>query len=246
MSNDSPFLAREPIAVPTAIGLLQEGVIEIVGRMPSSSNATFLVNLTHHGFDAQAIYKPLGGERPLWDFPSGLFRREVAAFVLAQDLGWDIVPPTVIRHDAPFAEGSLQLFMPHDFSEHYFSLYEQSDKHHQTLRTICAFDLVINNTDRKSGHCLLGTDNRVWAIDHGVSFHHQFKLRTVLWDFAEESIPADLLADLGSFLERGIPSEVASLLNPVEVEALINRVTTVVNVGRFPRNTGERWPWPLI
>ncbi len=232
--------------MPAAINLLRDGAVEIVGRMTSSSNATFLVNLTHQGLDAQAIYKPLKGERPLWDFPSGLYRREVAAFLLAQNLGWDIVPPTIVRHDAPFAEGSLQLFMPHHFSEHYFSLYEKSDKYHQSLRAICTFDLVINNTDRKSGHCLLGTDDRIWAIDHGVSFHHQFKLRTVLWDFAEQSIPTDLLADLSNFLERPVPSEVASLLHPLEIEALVDRATAVVQMERFPTDTGNRWPWPLI
>ena len=246
--NESPFFARDPIGVPRALTLLADGEIELVGRMPYSSNATFLVNISDAGLKAQGIYKPRKGERPLWDFPSGLYRREVAAFHVAQELGWDIVPPTVVREDAPLETGAIQLFMPHYFSEHYFTLYQTDKNHDTTFRQICAFDLVINNTDRKSGHCILGTDGRIWAIDHGVAFHHQFKLRTVLWDFASEPLPEKLRADLQSFADRGVSSAVADLLNPLEQDAMLTRTKALAKSGTFPKedSNGHRWPWPLI
>lgn len=249
MSEDgSPFFDREPIATHRALELLNEGDPELVGRMPYSSNATFLVNLCHEGLRAQAIYKPLSGERPLWDFPDGLYRREVAAFLVAEDLGWDVVPPTVARHDAPLGKGALQLFVPHQFEEHYFTLHEAGDHHDGSFRQICALDLVINNTDRKSGHCLLGTDGRIWAIDHGLTFHHQFKLRTVLWDFAGEPLPEPLRADLWAFLDRGVSAEAAALLNPLEQEAMLTRTRALAANGSFPHDAGNghRWPWPLV
>ena len=244
----TPFLDRPPIEKARALALLREGEIDVVGRMPYSSNATFLVDLCHDGLRAQAIYKPHRGERPLWDFPGGLYQREVAAFLVADDLGWDIVPPTVARHDAPLNIGSLQLFMPHEFDEHYFTLHEAGAAHDTAFRQICALDLVINNTDRKSGHCLLGTDGRIWAIDHGLAFHQQFKLRTVMWDFAGESLPDDLRADLWAFIGRGIPDAVGELLDPFERDALITRTTALATNGRFPTDDsgGHRWPWPLV
>ena len=173
MSHDSPFRDREPIATARALELLREGTLETLGRMPYSSNATFLMDVEHDGLRAQAIYKPHRGERPLWDFPSGLYQREVAAFLIADDLGWDVVPPTVVRDDAPLDTGSLQLFMPSTFEEHYFTIHEHGDEHDDDFRRICALDIVINNTDRKSGHCLLGKDGRIWAIDHGIAFHQR-------------------------------------------------------------------------
>ena len=145
------------------------------------------------GEDAvRAIYKPRRGERPLWDFPSGLDHREVAAYELSEALGWDLVPPTILR-DGPLGMGSVQLFIEADFEQHYFTLYED-EAHHDALRTMCAFDLVGNNTDRKSGHCLLGLDGRIRGIDHGLMFHHEFKLRTVIWEFGGEPVPEPILA----------------------------------------------------
>ena len=135
--------------------------------------------------EAKAIYKPVRGERPLWDFPSGLHRREVAAWELSEYLGWHLVPPTIMR-DGPFGEGSLQLFVAADFEQHYFTLYEGRADLHDALRRMCAFDLLANNTDRKSGHCLLGLDGRIWGIDHGLCFAEDFKLRTVIWEFGGE------------------------------------------------------------
>ncbi len=246
--SESPFFDREPIATERALTLLAEGHLELVGRMPYSSNATFLVNLCHEGLRAQAIYKPLQGERPLWDFPDGLYRREVAAFLVADDLGWDVVPPTVVRDDAPLETGALQLFVPHEYEEHYFTLHEAGDHYDESFRQICALDLVINNTDRKSGHCLMGTDQRIWAIDHGLAFHHQFKLRTVIWDFAGEPLPEQLQDDLWAFLDRGIPEPIAALLDPLEQDAMLARTKALAANRAFPHGDSNRhrWPWPLV
>lgn len=248
MSELSPFLDRDPIETSRALALLSEGQLELVGRMPYSSNATFLVDMEHDGLEAQAIYKPHAGERPLWDFPSGLYQREVAAFLLADDLGWDVVPPTVVRDDAPHGVGSLQLFMPCVFEEHYFTVHEAGEEHDDAFRLICALDFVINNTDRKSGHCLLGTDNAIWAIDHGVAFHQEFKLRTVLWDFAGEPLPAEMQDDLWGLLDRGLPSSVVDLLDPFERDAVLTRTTALATDGQFPHDDtgGRRYPWPLV
>ena len=223
----------------------QVRVTEVLGLMPYASNTTLL---SHIESGELVVYKPDDGERPLWDFPSGLYQREVAAFVMSDDLGWDLVPPTVVREDGPADVGSVQLFVPCVFEEHYFTLHEAGREHDEAFRRICALDIVINNTDRKSGHCLLGTDDRIWAIDHGVAFHQQFKLRTVLWDFAGEPLPADIADDLRALLERGLPAELGDLLDAIERDAVLARTAALVEAGRFPSDDsgGHRWPWPLV
>ncbi len=229
---------------PQALTLLLEGEIELKGRMPWSSNATFLVGLCHEGLEGDAIYKPGRGERPLWDFPGHLFRREVAACRLSDALGWGIVPATILRADAPLGEGSLQAFVDADFAEHYFTLLDQPDLHPQ-LRRMAVFDLLANNADRKSGHCLLTADGRVWGIDHGVCFHEDPKLRTVIWDFAGEAIEAELLADVERL--RHHPPDFDGLLTADEGEAFSARVEAVLRLGRFPDPRGDRpYPWPLV
>jgi len=247
VTNESPFLDREPIETARALDLLNQASIDLVGQMPYSSNATFLVNLRHDDLVAQAIYKPVAGESPLWDFPPGLDRRERAAFVVSEALGWGLVPPTVQRDDLIHGPGSLQLFMPCVFEEHYFSLREASERFDPTFATIAAFDLVINNTDRKAGHCVLGTEDRIWAIDHGLAFHHEFKLRTVIWDFAGQSIPAAQLADLERFAGE-LPTELTDLLTSLERDALITRVQALLGAGELPHDDtgGRRYPWPLV
>jgi uncharacterized repeat protein (TIGR03843 family) len=152
-----------------ATHVLQHGEVEVLGRMPWSSNATYLCEVSCGADVRRAIYKPRSGERPLWDFPSVLDHREVAAYELSEALGWDLVPFTILR-DGPMGVGSLQQFVDADFEQHYFTLYE-AGTHHDQLRAMCAFDLVGNNTDRKSGHCLLGLDGRIRGIDHGLMFH---------------------------------------------------------------------------
>ncbi len=230
---------------PDALSVLAHGEAELRGRLPWSSNATYLVTVRHGDVSMAAVYKPHRGERPLWDFPAGLYLREVAAYRLSDALGWGIVPETVARDDGPLGPGSLQRFVPADFSQHYFTLLERAE-HHDALRTIAAFDLLANNADRKSGHCLLGEDGRVWAIDNGLCFHVQPNLRTVIWDFCGEPIPAPLLADV----ERVVPSlgELDGLLRPREVAALRMRAEAMAARGVFPDPGVSRrsYPWPLV
>ena len=224
--------------------------LTIDGRLPWSSNLTFLVTLEGTGSGdsgpLNAVYKPASGEQSLWDFPDGLFRREVAAYVLSEALGWGLVPPTVAREDGPFGAGSLQLFMAADYEHHYFTLFDEGG-HEEALRTIGAFDVVANNADRKSGHVLRGTDDRLWAIDHGLCFHRQPKLRTVIWDFAEEEVPPGLVADLERLAARP-PDGLDELLAGSELEALGDRIDQLLEDGVFPEPLGDRppYPWPLI
>jgi uncharacterized repeat protein (TIGR03843 family) len=228
------------------LSVLRQGEVEVEGRLPWSSNRTFLVTCAAPGCSLPAVYKPHRGERPLWDFPDGLYRREAAAYELSRALGWGLVPETVVRDDAPMGVGSLQRFVPADFEQHYFSLLEEPT-HHQALRAIAAFDLVANNADRKSGHCLLGEDGRIWAIDNGLCFHPEPKLRTVIWDFGGEPIGEELLADLDR-LSRSLPAALASLLSPEEHAALARRLAAVVEVRRYPDPNPDyrSYPWPLV
>ena len=226
--------------------LLEQGELSILGRMPWSSNGTFLTDVCHDGDATQAVYKPYRGERPLWDFPDGLFKREVAAYELSEALGWHLVPLTVLRDEAPLGEGSLQQFVETDFEQHYFTLYEGGE-HAEQLQALCVFDLLANSTDRKSGHCLLGEDGRIYAIDNGLSFHQEFKLRTVIWEFGGEPIPTPLLDDVGRFVDGGIPAPLADLLDPFERDALLTRARAVIADATFPiDHSGRRYPWPLV
>ena len=230
---------------PTSIRLLTDGDIEVHGRMPWSSNGTFLVSVSDATNRVQAIYKPESGERPLWDFPAGLWRRELATYLLARSLEWPVVPPTVER-DGPMGIGSLQFFVSAHFEQHYFTVSER-DEHRHALQQICVLDVLSNNTDRKGGHVLVGRDDRLWAIDHGLNFHAEFKLRTVMWDFAGEPIPTDIVESVGAFLDAGVPDDLVDLLAPDEVGALVQRARGVVSSGRFPTDpTGRRYPWPLV
>ena len=224
---------------------LLESEISIKGRMPWSSNVTLLAELTRGERNGLAVYKPQRGERPLWDFPPGLCKREVAAYQLSEALGWALVPPTVLR-DGPLGDGSLQLFVQADFEQHYLTLLER-EEHRAQLQQICVFDLLANNADRKSGHCLLGPDGRIYAIDNGLTFHVEPKLRTVIWDFGGEPIPGDMLAALRHLLDRGVPEPLAALIEPDEQEALMARCKGLTRRGRFPKDaSGMRYPWPLV
>jgi uncharacterized repeat protein (TIGR03843 family) len=225
--------------------LLDHGEVEVLGRMPWSSNATYLCEVRCGDSAHRAIYKPRRGERPLWDFPSGLDHREVAAYELSAALGWGLVPRTVLR-DGPLGTGSLQAFVDADFEQHYFTLYED-EVHHDALRAMCALDLIGNNTDRKSGHVLLGLDGHIYGIDHGLMFHHEFKLRTVIWEFGGERVPDHLLASASALVDTGLPDALASLLDPFERDAVLTRARALVDQGCFPIDeTGRRYPWPLV
>jgi uncharacterized repeat protein (TIGR03843 family) len=194
---------------------------------------------------ALAVYKPERGERPLWDFPPGLFKRELAAYELSEALGWGLVPLTVLR-EGPYGEGSLQEFVHADFKQHYFTLAEDA-AHHPRLRQLCAFDVVANNADRKSGHCLLGPDGRVYAIDNGLCFNAEPKLRTVIWEFADEPLPADVAKALRKLCREGLPDALAKLLEPDERAALLSRARALLEARRFPDGSDSfGYPWPVV
>jgi uncharacterized repeat protein (TIGR03843 family) len=243
-----------------AAELLATRELVIEGRLPWSSNLTFLVRLegtdpadgtdgtdgTHRG-PVRAVYKPHRGEQSLWDFPDGLYRREVAAYRLSEALGWGIVPPTVLRDDAPFGTGSVQLFVEADYEEHYFTLQDEGGREDE-LRVFCAFDVVANNADRKSGHVLRTSDGGLWGIDHGLCFHVQHKLRTVIWDFVDEEVPAHVIADLERLVADGLPPDLEELLSGAESDALLERAARLAASGVFPEPAGDRppYPWPLV
>ena len=225
--------------------LLATGDISIEGRMPWSSNATYLVDVCRDGEAAKAIYKPMRGERPLWDFEPGLHRRELAAYLLSEAMGVDLVPPTVIR-DGPFGEGSVQWYVDADHEQHYFTLQEAREDLHPVFRTFAVFDIVANNTDRKSGHVLIDRDDHLWGIDHGLCFAADFKLRTVIWEFAGDPVPDDLVAAVRRIAESP-PLEVATLLDDDEVAAMQERAQWIVDHPILPADrSGRRYPWPLV
>jgi uncharacterized repeat protein (TIGR03843 family) len=237
--------ATVTLLTPDARALLARGDITLKGRLPRSTNATFLAEVALGDARALAVYKPQRGERPLWDFPPGLFKRELAAYHLSEALGWDLVPLT-IRRDGPYGDGSLQEFVQADFTQHYFTLYDDA-AHHARLRRLCAFDIVANNADRKSGHCLLGPDRVIYAIDNGLCFNVEPKLRTVIWEFANEPLPAGVVKDLTKLARQGLPGPVAKLLEPDECTALLARARALLEAGRFPEgNDYHGYPWPVV
>jgi hypothetical protein len=219
------------------------------------SNYTYLVDVTHEDIKLTAVYKPVRGERPLWDFPAAsLARREVAAFLVSEALGWELVPPTVLRKNGPLGSGSLQLFIDHDPNYHYFS-FEHEDQ--QRLRPVVLFDLLINNADRKGSHVLLDVKGHLWLIDHGVCFHVEDKLRTVIWDFIGEPIPESLCSDLNQFLQKmethdtepsRLWKDLLDYLSNAEIRALVERARKLSLAGRFPPPDPYRraFPWPQI
>lgn len=223
--------------------------LQVLGLLPNASNHTFLARAGGEDDGLLGVYKPRRGETPLWDFPEGtLCTREVAAYVVARTLGWPDVPATVLR-DGPFGIGSVQRFVASDPEEHYFTLQERSPA---PFRRVAAFDLVVNNADRKAGHCLLGEDGRIHVVDHGVCFSEDPKLRTVIWDFIGEPIEADVRADLRRLADevRGGPVrvELANLLAPPELDALEARAREVASMRSFPEPADDHrpFPWPPI
>ena len=230
--------------------ILAAGEIQFEGQFVWGSNHTFLTRLRHALGELLAVSKPQRGERPLWDFPEGsLAAREVAAWQTAEALGWPLVPPTVFRRDGPAGPGSLQLFLDLDPERHYFTF---SAEEKSLLRPAAVFDLLVNNADRKGGHILLAPDRHVWLIDHGVCFHREPKLRTVIWDFAGEPIPNPLLQAVERFQHRleadgEMHAALVDLLSEDEVEALVGRAGEIVEQATFPfPGDGRPYPWPLI
>ncbi len=233
--------------------ILREGSLSLKGEFMWGSNYTFLLEIEHSRGDVSAVYKPTRGVRPLWDFSSpSLARREVAAYQVSQALGWQLVPPTVFRKDGPHGAGSVQLYIEHDPQYHYFN-FSQADR--QRLRPTSLFDLLINNADRKGSHILIDPDRQLWLIDHGICFHTESKLRTVIWDFAGEPIPPDLCADLTGFHQRLNSDEASELetglkrhLTSAEISALARRAGQIVKSGRYPNPDPDRrpYPWPPV
>lgn len=241
---------QEAHSIETIKAILLTGELQIAGRFVWGSNYTFLAEVQSEDITLPAVYKPSSGERPLWDFPTGsLAAREVAAYLTSHCLSWDLVPPTVLRSDGPAGLGSLQLYVDANTDHHYFSF---TDEEKDRLRPIATFDLVINNADRKGGHIIIDADNHIWSIDHGVSFHIEDKLRTVVWDFATEVIPHNLLEDLHKFQTRleedsQLRDEYLELISKAEFYALKTRLHHIISHPIFPQPTTQwSYPWPLV
>ncbi len=237
----------------TIVKRLTDGVLTVEGLLPWGSNYTFLARVTDDGGSELAVYKPVRGERPLWDFPHGtLAEREVAAYVVSDALGWNFVPPTVLR-EGPHGVGSVQQYVDIDPDAHFFT-FRDDPNYAVALREMALFDVVVNNADRKGGHCLKVPGGRLWGIDHGVCFNAQPKLRTVIWDFASEPVPAEQMSDLCRLqgeLERSnsiTAQRLLPLLSREEFAALRARLTALVEKGRFPAPPENRrpFPWPLV
>jgi uncharacterized repeat protein (TIGR03843 family) len=251
MTSSSPPAneTAQPVTPERALKLLAEGDIELHGLLPWSSNYTFLVQVRDEEFKALAVYKPSRGERPLWDFPEGtLALREMAAYVVSQALNWGLVPPTVLRQ-GPHGPGMVQLYVDVDHEQHYFTFGE---RHIEEAQRIAVFDALINNADRKAGHVLEDAQGHVWAIDHGVCFSPDPKLRSVIWDFAGQPIPSDILDDLRALREQmGLRSPflraLEKLLAPEEIQAMQRRLDRLIARRKFPKPGPDRhYPWPPI
>lgn len=209
------------------------------------SNYTFLVDVQYQDKTHPAVYKPTKGEQPLWDFPeNSLAHREVAAYLVSESLGFHFVPFTTLRDEGPYGAGSIQQYIEYDPDYHYFSF---SDDDKQLLKPVVLFDLLVNNADRKGGHVFFETDtHKLFAIDHGICFHEDEKLRTVLWDFGGQKIPDDLLTRIN--LNPSLLADLERYLNPREISALCNRAEAILKRGVFPRQPRDRraMPWPPL
>ncbi len=232
------------------LNLLESGEMELQGMIPWSSNYTYLARVRQNDRELLAVYKPACGERPLWDFETGtLCHREVAAYDVSAELGWPNIPPTILR-DGPMGIGAVQQFVEFKRRENFFTI---RDRCRDVMMEIAAFDALINNTDRKGGHILVDENGAVWCIDHGVTFHEEPKLRTVIWDFVGEPIPQNLMRDLEQLrlkLKTGEPlrRKLDLLLSRAELRALDARLWELVRDHAFPPPP-EDWPhipWPPV
>ncbi|WP_406859899.1 SCO1664 family protein [Streptomyces sp. HUAS MG47] len=271
-----PAPERIPPGGVTVLDLLTKGELTVKGQVREASNAVLFCTVAYEGESADCVYKPVAGERPLWDFPDGnLARREVAAYEISEATGWGLVPPTVLR-DGPYGEGMVQLWIDADDGTELLALVERDEPGEgwkavglaqvaedrtallvhaddPALRRLAVLDAVINNGDRKGGHLLPAPDGRLYAIDHGVTFHVEDKLRTLLWGWAGEPLPGESAAPLAALdagLAPGAPlaTRLAELLTPAEVDAIRARVTRLRTTGRHPEPSG-RWPaipWPPV
>jgi uncharacterized repeat protein (TIGR03843 family) len=235
----------------TILDCLQAGDLELQGQFVPGSNYTLLVEVTSPAGQCIAVYKPVRGERPLWDFPFGsLEKREVAAYLVSETLGWDLVPPIVFREDGPLGPGSVQVFIDHDPNYHYFNFVPEDVL---KLQPSVVFDLLINNADRKGGHFLIDKNRHIWLIDHGLCFHQETKLRTVVWDFAGTAIPEYLLEDVKNFLYRlskdvSLQHNLEQLISTKEIIALRQRGKNLLEYRVFPApdKNQRQFPWPPV
>lgn len=255
-SIEEPTDKEEPqrnvaLGVEAILELLRQGTLELQREMPWSSNYTFMGTVSRDDVTAKVVYKPKQGESPLWDFPNGsLYKREVAAFLVSDALGWNLVPPTVSRK-GDFGVGMVQFFIEHNPEEHFFTFRDPWD---EQLTRLVLFDVLINNADRKGGHVLRERDgDKIWAIDHGVTFHEEYKLRTVIWELAGEPIPQPYLEMVAAFqgcLGQGAPltEKLSRLLGAGEMGMLRHRVSALLESATFPfpRPGRPHVPWPLV
>jgi hypothetical protein len=237
------------VTIDEALALLRDGELTVEGRVMDASNATFYCAVSSDGRSAACVYKPIAGERPLWDFPDGtLAEREVAAYEVATAMGWPIVPPTVLR-DGPAGPGMVQLWIDADETVELSRFMRRQDV--VRLRHIAVLDAVINNADRKGGHLLPMVDGHVYGVDHGVTFNVDDKLRTVLWQWAGARIPAEICAVLRTLredLDGPLGERLRELLTRREVHRTKARVDKLLASGRHPEPDGD-WPpvpWPPI
>lgn len=259
---------------PAVQELLRHGSIEVHGRLVEASNATLFCSISLDGHDAECVYKPVRGERPLWDFPDGtLAGREVASYLLSQAGGWELIPPTVLR-DGPFGPGMVQLWVeaddesplvdvvaPDEVPDGWLVVLRAHDHDgdpvvlthadREDLRQLAVLDIVINNADRKGGHILHTAEGQVLGVDHGVSLNTDGKLRTVLWGWIDHPLPEHVierLSTLRAMLEGTLASELAEHITPKEVQAINDRVDALLTNGVFPEPSGD-WPaipWPAF
>ncbi|MBE0689369.1 MAG: SCO1664 family protein [Anaerolineae bacterium] len=239
------------MSVERAQEVLQKGEIAVEhGLMRWSSNYAFLVAIAHESLEVTTVYKPQRGERPLWDFPDGtLCYREMASYLTSQELGWQIVPPTVLREGSR-GLGSFQLFIDHDPEINYFTFDETQQSQ---LMRMAALDSIINNADRKGGHCILDGRGHLWGIDHGITFNTAQKLRTVIWDFAGQALPAHVLGDMArlcaslSDSNSSYRQQMQELLSVNEITAFQRRIDRLLNSLHYPLpGPGPNYPWPPV
>jgi uncharacterized repeat protein (TIGR03843 family) len=233
-----------------ALELLSEGSLKIEGRLVAASNATMYCTVRRRGQTAACVYKPVAGERPLWDFPLGtLAGREVAAYKVSQAAGWNLVPPTVMR-DGPFGPGMCQLWIDADANTDLVALARSRDQ--PKLRDMAVFDAVVNNADRKIGHLLPVADGRLYGCDHGVCFGEEYKLRTVLWQWRGQKLPGRALTALGRLTDEldggALATALDELLSPDEVAATRSRVELLIEhrVHPYPPENWPAVPWPPV
>lgn len=264
---------RIPPRSVTTAELLARGELTVRGQIREASNAVLYCSVAHEGREATCVYKPVRGERPLWDFPDGtLAQREVAAYEVSEATGWGLVPPTVLR-DGPYGEGMVQLWIEAEPGPELLALVDTQEPgpgwkaigfaevgdgktallvhaDDERLRRLSVLDAVINNADRKGGH-LLPAGDRLYGIDHGVTFNTENKLRTLLWGWAAEPLPGDavdVLKGLKEALSGDLATRLAALITPAELDATRARVDALLATGKHPEPSGE-WPaipWPPV